>query len=299
LADRLKAIGETSKIAPPLPGRAADQLLGQSLAPITEAFDRRWLENILPAWEERHREVQNGRRRLAELDERQRKGTELSVQDAYDRAVLTESIGNDPDTALEQFRALHQREKDSAMLCYSLGVRLVARNDDTGRALVERAMELDEDATVNCCEVLRDYFLRNGRENEARTWQQRLIERAELQEAAYKERNQVMLKDKFDRHDLPDDILAGFRAQLQAVPGLRKAYLLKKRVRHFLHRPCYVLGYSATGTFRFHSKRRSAEVLARIRETVSFPGETLIISVERDNYRFGRKFRWMRGARIV
>jgi hypothetical protein len=32
---------------------------------------------------------------------------------------------------------------------------------------------------------------------------------------------------------------------------------------------------------------------------VSFPGETMILSVEGENYRFGRKFRWMRGSRIV
>jgi len=32
---------------------------------------------------------------------------------------------------------------------------------------------------------------------------------------------------------------------------------------------------------------------------VQFPGETLILSVQGENYRFGRKFRWMRGSRIA
>ena len=32
---------------------------------------------------------------------------------------------------------------------------------------------------------------------------------------------------------------------------------------------------------------------------MSFAGETLIINVEEANCRFGRKFRWMRGSRIV
>jgi hypothetical protein len=60
-----------------------------------------------------------------------------------------------------------------------------------------------------------------------------------------------------------------------------------------------VFGYSVTGSFQFHSKKRAAEVLQRIQEAVQFPGETMIINVDGDNYRFGRKFRWMRGARIL
>jgi hypothetical protein len=47
-------------------------------------------------------------------------------------------------------------------------------------------------------------------------------------------------------------------------------------------------------------KKGSAQVvLQRIQDTVTFPGETLILGVEGGNAAFGRKFRWMRGSRIV
>ena len=82
-----------------------------------------------------------------------------------------------------------------------------------------------------------------------------------------------------------------------AIAGLRKAYFVKKRVKHFAERRCYVLGFTVKSWFR--KDRSTAEVQARIREAVSCPGETLILSVEGGNYRFGRKFRWMRGSRIV
>ncbi len=62
-------------------------------------------------------------------------------------------------------------------------------------------------------------------------------------------------------------------------------------------RICYVLGYRVRGLLG--RKRRIAEVHQRIRDGVRFPGEALFLSVEGENYRFGRKFRWMRGARIV
>ena len=62
----------------------------------------------------------------------------------------------------------------------------------------------------------------------------------------------------------------------------------------------YLLGYSASRTFfSWSNKERIAEVLAQIRDNVTFPGETLILNVEGDKYRFGRKFRWSRGSRIV
>lgn len=299
LSERLKAIRETPRLAPPVPGEAADRLLGAALHAITEGFDRRWKDKILPAWQERHREVQEARRHLAEINARHESGVELTLRDAYDRARLTESVGNDADAALEQFRALHERAPDDPVICLSLGGRLLARDDDTGRAMVERAMQLDENAILRGCELLRDYHWRNGRKEEANAWHQRLIDRAQLQQAADKERDQVLLADKFERHDLPEDVLAGLRAQLRAILGLRKAYFVKKRVKHLAHRPCYVFGYSVTGSFQFHSKKRAAEVLQRIQEAVQFPGETMIINVDGDNYRFGRKFRWIRGASIL
>jgi Zn-dependent protease with chaperone function len=299
LHDRLKAINETPRLALPTSSQAADRLLGGSLGAIAEAFDRRWRDNILTAWEEHHREVQENRRTLAGLNAQYERGAELTLQDAYDRARLTESIGGDADAALGQYRALHERAPDDAVICLGLGARLLARDDESGRALVERAMQLDEDAILQGCEVLRDYHWRNGREEEAQACHQRLVERAQLQREADKERNQVTLRDKFELHNLPEDAFAELRARLRAIPNLHKAYFVKKKVSHFAHRPCYVLGFGVTGLFQLHSKKRASEVLQRIQETVQIPGETMIINVDGDNYRFGRKFRWMRGARIL
>jgi Zn-dependent protease with chaperone function len=299
LSDRLKAIGEAPDFAPPPAGQAADTLLGEALGELTEAFDRRWRDRILPAWEERHRKVQEDRSRLADLNERHAVGSELSLQEAYDRATLTESTGNDADGALEQLRALHARAPDDAVVCLELGARLLARDDDSGRALVEHAPEIDENATLQACELLRNYHWRHGRKDEADVWHQRLLERAAAEEAAGQERNTLLLADKFDRHELPAETVEQLRAELRAIPGLRKAYFVRKRVKLFAHRPCYVLGFSVTGLFRLHSKKRVSEALQRIHEGVKFPGETLIINVDGDNYRFGRKFFWMRGARVV
>ena len=293
--ERLAALGESPRLALPVAGAAADRLFGPSLAALTQALDQRWHEGVLPAWERRYREVQEARRRLAELDAKHAAG-ELTAQEAYDRAMLTESVGSNPDAALEQLRSLHARLPQDAAVLYSLGVRLLRRGDDAGIALVEQAMQRDEAWIVRGCEAMRDYQWRKGYKEAAQEWHARMAARIALEQAAAKERSVVRIDDKFERYDLPSEALARLQAQLRAVKGLRKAYFVKKKVHHFPHRPTYVLGYTVRG---WHTEQRAAEVMRAIQANVTFPCEAMILNVEGENYRFGRKFRWMRGSRIL
>jgi Zn-dependent protease with chaperone function len=298
LADRLKAIGEAPHLAPPAEGEAADRLLGELAERITAEFDERWQQSILPSWKERYEESQNSRKRLAELDAKAAAQPELSLQEAYDRAMLTDSVGAAADAALEQLRALHARAPDEPVVRCALGARLLLRDDETGFALVEQAMQADESLIVAACETLRDHCWRKDRKEEAHVWHARMVERQQSLAAAQAERERILTSDKFDPHGLPADAIAGLRHQLAAVAGLRKAYLVRKRLRHFPERPQFILGHVVSPWWWFHNRKRAADVQQRIVETLRFPGEALIISLEGHNRGFGRKFRFIRGARI-
>lgn len=298
LSDRLKAIGEAPRLVPPDPANSADRLLGDVLGSLSESFDQRWQQNILPSWRERHQNVQEDRRKLAELNAKHESGAELSVRESYDRAILTDSIGKDPVAAISQLRALHGLAPDNALVSFGLGGRLIASNDDSGRALIEQAMRLDEEAIVSGAELLRDYHWRNGREDQARSWHKRLIERQQLLSAAQRERQQVLLTDQFEKTGLSEQQLEDLRSQLRAVRGLRKAYLLRKQVRYLPEHAFFVLGFSATGFFQRHNRKRDAEIAGKIRQNVELPSDTIIINVAGNNYRFARKFRRFRWARI-
>lgn len=299
LSDRLNAIGEAPRLALPAAGQSADTLLGESLPQITTDLDRHWRQSILAAWEQRHREVQEGRARLAELDQLRVTKGELDLPEALDRARLTESFGAGADAALAQFRALHARAPDQPIHCFALGQRLLARDDEAGFKLVEQAIEHDEDAILAGCELLRDYCWRKGREEEAKSWHARWTGRAQLLQAAQAERENIFIKDKFERHGLPEDVIEDLRQQLKTLPRLKKAYLVRKRVQHLAHRPFYVLGFTVTSWWQPGSRRRATEAQNAILATIRFPGEFLVLSVEGENYRFGRKFRFMRGSRIL
>jgi Zn-dependent protease with chaperone function len=299
LADRLAALREGPANRPPAPGEGADRLLGPALSVITQEFDDGWKARIMPSWAERHRSVQQGRARLAQLDALAADG-DLAIEPAYERARLTDAIGRDADAALQQLRVLAERAPDQAGVLFALATRLLARDDDAGRNLIDRAMALDQAAIAPGCEAMRDYCARIGRHDEARAWHQRLVERAALDQAAEKERNTLRVSDTFEPHGLAPQVLAALDAQLRAVqPQIRRAWLAKKRVRQMIDRPCYVLGFAVTSPLRLHNGKRAAQALAAIREAVQFPGEMLILNVEGDNYRFGRKLRRVKTARII
>jgi Zn-dependent protease with chaperone function len=299
LSERLAAIGQPPRLSPPGPGQAAGQLLGPALPGLTERFDRRWQEQIAPSWRDRYQRVQEGRQALAALAARVERGEDLPLRDAFERARLTDSIGGDPDGALAQLRALRERAPDDAVLLFTLGAQLLSRNDPEGVALVERAMQLDEDAIAPGAEQLRDYHWRGGRREEAHDWHARMQERAQLLDAAARERGRIALSDALEPHGLSDAAIEDLRAQLRAIPGLRRAYLVRKRVQHQPHRPCYVLGFGVTGPLQIHSEPRARAALQQIQERLRFPGEALILSVEGKNYRFGWRLWRMRGARIL
>lgn len=298
LKDRLEALGESPQVALPAPGEAADGLLGAQRAMLAQTFDQRWRTQIEPSWATRHQAMQSGRQRLAELNARVATGDALAPQDAFDRARLTESAGHDADDALAQFVALQSDHPDDSLLNFHLGARLLQRDDAAGCALVEQAMAADETAVAVGCELLRDFHWRQGHQDEAHVWHARLQAQQRQSAEAADERSMVSLSDTFEGHGLSAEALERLKTALAGVKGLRRAWLLRKRMQHRPEVPCYVLGYSATGLFDFQRVRQRAAVLQRLHEAVAFPGETLLVSVDGDHYRFGRKFRWMRGVRV-
>lgn len=299
LKDRLSAMGASPSFAPPGPGMAADVLLGDAREAIAAEFDRRWREGIAPAWENHFSEMQEARQHLGQLNARHDRGEELSLYDAYERAKLTGSVGGNPENALAQFRELHARAPEDPVICFGLGASLMEKGDAEGCSLMERAMVLDDDAAMKGLELLWEFHSRSGDTEKARVLLDRLVERSDMESFDVNERNQVTLKDVFAPHGLPEDEAVGLEKQLSDVSGLRRAYLVRKNTRYFTHRPLYILGYTVTGPFRFHSEKKAARVLQAIRENVSFPGETIIVNVEGKNSRFERKFKRIKGSRLV
>lgn len=298
LSDRLSALKQTPQLRLPSRENRADLLLGAVLEPITSELDCRWEEAILPTWQQRYETASQGRARLQELEASLTQGAALNSPEAYERACLTEAFGSGAEAALSQFQYLHEQEPDNPVVCFALGARLLDRDDAEGLILVQRATELDDETKLHGYELLRDYCWKHGQEAVAHAWHEQLMQRKDLLGRAYAERERINLKDTFDPHGLDQEKLAEVRAQLRAIRGLRKAYLLRKRLDLFPEQPLYVLGFSCTPWWSLHRRKREAVVGQRIVDELRLPGELFCLSVDGDHYRFARKFRWKRGARV-
>lgn len=299
LADRLRAIGASPDLQLPTPAAAADQLLGSAREALTADFDERWRQRIQPSWQAQYERIARAREALAALDARSQAGEVLSLEDALQQARLKAWIGKDADGALALLQTLHAREPAHAGVAYSLGVQLLARNDLNGRALIEQAMDADEWLIIAGAEQLRDDCWRHGEHEKARAWHERLVQRSQLEEAARNERMSITLKDRFERHGLDTQACDALRAALQAIPGLHRAWLVRKRVQWLPHRVRYVFGFSVTPWYWVHRQARANAVMARLQADIEFPGEATLICVDGRNYRFGRKLRWRKGSRIL
>lgn len=300
LAERLAAVGAPPRLALPAPGESAEQLLGGAADEIAQRFDRNWQERIQPSWEKRYQEIQSDRETLATLNARHEAAEPLSLQEAYDRALLTERVGNDAEAALAQLQALRDRAPDDATILLTLGVRLLQRDEEEqGLPLIEQAAQIDADLAPRVYEIRRDHCWRKGQIDEAREWHEKALAHADIDALARAERDNLLMSDRFESHALPAETWQELRRALLAIDGLKAAYFARKHVEHYPDRACYVLGYSVTSTLQWHNKSRAREVLQKIQASVRFPGETLIICVDRENRRFGRKLHGMKDSRIV
>lgn len=301
LAERLQALRQEPRLAPVAKGESADALLGPSLERITVHFDTLWKEQIAPSWQQHHRAVQGGRRRLAELDALAAASAALPLDKAIERAHLTESHGAGGDAAFEQFRALGQRAPDDRLVGFLLGQRLLHRNDESGFPMVERAVGMDAQITIAAFEALRDFCWRRGATNDAHAWHAFAMQATQELALARAERARFDRSDKFEPHGLSDAAIAALREQLQAIPKLRKAYLARKIVKHLPERPLLVLAFSVTPWWGWKRERIVLHVQETILDSVAFPHQASVFCLDANaTYAYVvRKIRRLPGSRIL
>jgi Zn-dependent protease with chaperone function len=292
LSQRLQALGESARFAPPEPGdSAAEWLLGAARTRIESYLDTRWQGHIVLDWRKRFDEVRAGREKLAVLCGKAQAG-ELGADEAFERVLLEESYGAGAEVALEQLSELHARLPDAAGICYALGLRLLQRGSHQGVALMEQAMQGDENAVIAALRALCDWYRLQGDANRANELHARLISEIDERDAAQAERRRVTTSDTFDAHGLDDAAIAVLRDQLAGIAELTHAYLARKRVLHRKHQPCLLLGFTTKRWWwQRHDAARAARVQSRILEQVTFSTPSFVFCVEGRNRKFARKLR--------
>jgi Zn-dependent protease with chaperone function len=298
-SDRLRALGQEPDYAPPAPDGAADQLLGAAREHITKLFDDRWQESIAPSWKARYESAQEGQREMAALAAREQAGESLSDDDALRYALMIEDLGNDTEEAISRLHALVARAPGHASAALNLGFHLLARNDHAGIALVERAMALDDSFVMVGCQRLYDFCVRHDMPEDAKRFMRSLEARTGTLKQMADEVNNITLRDRFVPHGLTTEALDNLVAQLRAIGGLRRVYLVRRLLKHQPDVVTYVLAFIYTPWWKWQSPKETDRIRDQIVRQVDFPGHVTVFCGEGENHWFEKKFRKITASRIL
>lgn len=296
LSDRLRALQVPAQVPGPIRSSAAEALLGSFAEQLACEFDTQWQQSVTAWWQGRHQYAIASRTKLAALTSA---GGELSIDDAFSRAQLTEEL-SDEAGAREQLEILAKRAPHHAPTQFALGRLRLASDDESGIEFLQTAMQLDAGAEQSACMLIVQYLQQHGRNEEARAHIDQLHGAGARDQAARKERDEVCLDDKLLPHGLNEPQVEALTRQLQQFPELKCAYLVRKRTVHYQEHPLYILAFERrTQVWKLESSSAAQALSHRLGQEVAYPGEAIIIAVDGANKPFRKKFRAVAGAELA
>lgn len=213
--------------------------------------------------------------------------------------MLVEEVGAGTPATLPLLRETVAQFPSSTAARFALARYLLREDQEEGVPIMEGALRDDPSALLPGSELLRNYFGQRGDHASAKIWHDRYVNEAIRQQRAQNERQRLLLSDKYAPHELDAETTAKLTLQLRAVKGIKRAYLVRKVDPRTPDKPLYVLGVKSTGFFQLHSQKRAARVVKDITEVIVFPGETMILNVDANLYKFARKMRRVKRAKLV
>jgi tetratricopeptide (TPR) repeat protein len=261
---------------PPAAQTAAERFLGPALPALAGELDAQWRGAVEAWWAERFRHVSEATARLRELEARAATAP-LALADAWDRARFTEELEH-ADRAFSLYAELARTHPDFAPARFAYGRLLLARQDPDGLEHLDHAMQQDRDAILPACELAFAFLRARGLEERAARYQERALAQQEILREAQQERARLEIRATYLPHDLGRQALDAVRRQLATRPEIRRAFLVRKQVRHFPERPLFVLGVERR--LPWYGGRLQRDNLAlqnRLARELELPGEWFVL----------------------
>ena len=307
--DRIAALGvdvrglvdETSRAAP-LQTTAAEHFLGPLASDVTVDLDVQWQRNAAEWWEERHEQERGDEDALADLESRR---ASLDDKELWELAELTDSRRG-PEAAEPYLRELLGRVPRHAGAAYTLGYHLLERDDEEGIGYIETAIEVDPKAIPPGSRVIASFLRRQGRTDEAERYEQRAKKAQATQEEAAHERASVYKVDSFLPHEVSAEALRRITDELARHPRVKRAWLVRKALKHDPESPIFVLGVDTgidwRGAFRAAGiplpKAPPDPLVDELARTLPFPGEAFVVPLHAGNKWLKGRLKQVGGGRI-
>ena len=241
LADRLAALGVAAKpdagvealatrLLVPVRTSAAEHYLEGLASELTAALEAGWREAVRETWEERHGEVTERRRVIAELSARDAGGT-LQPHEVWELACAVADV-EDEQAAAPLLRRVVEAMPRNAAAHFMLGRAMLGAGEDEGAALVRRAGELDPRIAGVANEILRQHFAQRGDRSSIEATQVEQHQHEELMRLAALEREDVNKKDTLVAATLSPGERARLAAAAEALPRVKRIWVARKQTKH-------------------------------------------------------------------
>jgi Zn-dependent protease with chaperone function len=256
------------------PESAAQRYLGAGLQALSRQVDALWCATVARQWAERHRHRVETGARLEALEARPSES--LSEDEAWTRVWSTVDLRG-AEAALPALETYSAGHPGHALAAFLLGRLRLARNDPRGIDDLERAIRLDSDATGTACDLCASFLRGLGRGDEADAWQRRGWQHHEDLRQAHDERRRLARRARFLPHGLEPAATAALREALRAVPGIERAVLVRREVKHRADKPAFVLGIVPRRPwYRYADTGRERKLLRHVAVCGALPEGTFV-----------------------
>lgn len=204
---------------------AAMAWFGALATTLRRQLQKEWAAEMDEGWRRRHREIGEQRARLAEL-----RGLAVPTADqTVERLNLQVQVEPETDH-LAEVAAFNAATPAHAGGLFLEGTLRCERDDAGGVPLLERAMELDAEATVAACEHLYGYHMRHGETALAEACLQRYRERRQLEAERYAQYHNFDPRHAIAPVELPEESLAAIRGIIAARRGrgIARAWVVRR-----------------------------------------------------------------------
>lgn len=289
LGERLAALGQTPAV-PSLPvTSAAEAWLGDSLPQLAATLDATWAATHAEPWQERHTFLQQQRQRLQQLSTRWGAKETLTPDELWELADLTEDHVSGTE-ALPLFQQLTDNDKWGDAARFSIGRVLTNQDNPDGLAWLTEVMEKEPNFVAAGLAIQEAYHERQGDREKVRQLGASQLRHADVLDEAVAERETIRATDQLLPHELSDEALQELVSQVFAPEnGISRAWLLRKRVHHFVSKPLYVLLVMPRTDRRPRTPEAAGVWVQELAAKLPMPGEGFVIAT-------GKEYAWLERA---
>lgn len=233
LKDRLAAL----HVAPAPPATvqetAAECWLADRLRQVLADFDNEWLQHNRETWRSRYEYASESRKKLAELSEKPQ--ADLTDDELWLKATLTEDFA-DENEALTLYQTMQTRHPQNPQVAFAIGRLLCKQQNEACLAQLQTALASPQFA-LDACRYAYAFLENQNRLEEAKWWENAFDQQNRIQRESERERSRLNPGDPLEKADLPPEQLQHIAAALKTHKNVKRAWLARKRLKHFPEHP--------------------------------------------------------------